>query len=70
MSKVSVSSALALLVLAGCQSVPAIEGAGFVDLTPSAGTRDYIIAHDRPFANQVEGNNRACRRTAACAKAE
>lgn len=61
-------SALSLAV-AGCQTkTAAIEGAGFSLLTPAAATRDFIIKNDRPFANQVAGNNRTCKRAPACTK--
>ena len=54
--------------LTGCQTVPATEGAGFVRTTPSAETVKYITTNDRRFAEQTAGNNRACNRSAACAK--
>ncbi len=54
---------------AGCQTkVAAIEGAGFSLLTPASSTRDFIIKNDRPFAEQVAGNNRTCKRVPACLK--
>lgn len=57
------------LAVAGCQTkVAAIEGAGFSLLTPAAQTRDFIIKNDRPFAEQVAGHNRTCKRLAACTK--
>jgi hypothetical protein len=36
--------------------------------TPSAASRDFILKNDRPFANQVAGNRRACQRAPACQK--
>lgn len=57
------------LVAGGCQTKSgAIEGAGFSLLTPGPATRDFIIKNDRSFANQVAGNNRACKRSPACVK--
>jgi hypothetical protein len=59
----------ASLAVAGCQTkTAAIEGAGFSLLKPAAATRDFIIKNDRPFAEQVAGNNRTCQRARACAK--
>ncbi|PZP67904.1 MAG: hypothetical protein DI604_20175 [Delftia acidovorans] len=55
------------LSLAGCQtSATAIEGAGFKPLTPSAETRQFIIANDRPFAQQVASHNRTCASMPLC----
>ena len=55
--------------MSGCQSLPsAVEGAGFVKTYPNAGTRNYIIQNDRPFAEAVAGNNRVCDRSPACQK--
>ena len=51
-----------------CQSTPATEGAGFSLLTPHPETAKYIAANDRRFAEQVAGNNRACRRSEGCVK--
>jgi hypothetical protein len=49
--------AFALLLAAGCSTVPASECDGWKRLTPSAATRVFIIAQDRPFAEQVAGHN-------------
>lgn len=59
-----------VLVLAGCQSMPATEGAGFKRLNPNAGTRAYILKNDLPFARDVAATNRACDRSAACQKSK
>ena len=59
-----------LLLLGGCTTTPAVEGAGFSQLTPSAATRAFIVRNDQPFARQVAGHNRACQRSTACKKAE
>ena len=46
------------LLLAGCsQTAPASECDGWRRLTPSAETRQVIIAQDRPFAEQVAAHN-------------
>ncbi|MEO3389479.1 hypothetical protein [Mesorhizobium sp. CAU 1741] len=53
----------------GCQSKAGVnDGAGFALLTPSAETRSFIIANDRPFAEQVAGHNRTCMALPACTK--
>lgn len=69
----SLTSTLLIFALssaaAGCQTkTAATEGAGFSLLTPAPATRDFIIKNDRPFANQVAGNNRTCQRAPACIK--
>lgn len=46
-----------LLAGASCQTVPASECDGWRKLTPSAETRQVIIAQDRPFAEQVAAHN-------------
>lgn len=56
------------LAVSGCSQTAAIEGAGFSLLKPSGQTRDFIIKNDRPFAEQVAGNNRSCKRAPACSK--
>ena len=57
------------LMAAGCQTrTAATDGAGFSLMTPSPATKDFIIKNDRPFANQVAGNNRTCRAAPACSK--
>lgn len=46
------------LLLAGCsQTAPASECDGWRKLTPSAETRAFVIAQDRPFAEQVAAHN-------------
>jgi hypothetical protein len=46
------------LLLTGCsQTVPASECDGWRKLTPSAETRAFVIAQDRPFAEQVAAHN-------------
>jgi hypothetical protein len=47
--------------------MPATSGAGFKLLHPAAPTRAWIIANDRPFAEEVAGHNRFCRTQKACA---
>lgn len=66
-------AALAFLsVLVGCSttSPPAsdLSGAGFVQLNPSAATRQFIIVNDRQFAEQVAVNRTACERAPLCRK--
>lgn len=64
-----IGAIILLVALAGCsQTVPAIDGAGFSLLKPTGPTRDFIIKNDRPFAEQVAGNNRTCKRAPACLK--
>ncbi len=46
-------------LLAGCQTMGnASECDGWQRQTPSAKTRQYLIANDRPFAVQVGSHNR------------
>lgn len=60
---------VASLAVSGCQTKPAAsDGAGFSLLEPSAATRAFILANDRPFAEDVAGNNRTCRALPACRK--
>lgn len=48
----------ALLAASGCQTMtPADSCDGWRKLHPSAETRDFIIANDRPFAEDVAGHN-------------
>jgi hypothetical protein len=55
--------------LAACGAkASVVDGSGFEVLTPSAGTRSYIVANDRPFADQVASHNRTCRAQAGCKK--
>ena len=45
-------------LLAACsQTAPASECDGWRKLSPAAPTRQFIIAQDRPFAEQVAGHN-------------
>ena len=58
-----------VLAAYGCQRTSgAIDGAGFSTLTPSPATRQFIIANDRPFANQVVSHNATCASLSGCAK--
>lgn len=68
---------LALLAVLGfisagatCQSVPAsdLSGSGFIMETPNAASRQFIIANDRPFAEQVAVNRATCQKLAGCRK--
>lgn len=46
------------LLLAGCQTnAPASACDGWRKMTPSAETRAFVIARDRPFAEQVAAHN-------------
>lgn len=46
------------LLLAGCQTnAPASVCDGWKRMTPAAETRAFVIAHDRPFAEQVAAHN-------------
>jgi hypothetical protein len=57
------------LAVSGCVTrTPANDGAGFERLTPSAATRQFIIANDRPFAEQVVAHNETCDQQPACRK--
>lgn len=62
------------VVLAGCavsdKAPPAsdVSGAGFVMLSPNAAARQFIIANDRQFAEQVVVNREACRKAVLCRK--
>lgn len=62
----------AAALLYGCAATdkPAydLSGAGFVQLTPNAETRRFIIANDRPFAEQVAVNRSACDNAPLCKK--
>ncbi|SEH51286.1 hypothetical protein SAMN05216228_10025 [Rhizobium tibeticum] len=56
-------------VVNGCVTrAPANDGAGFERLTPSSETRKFIIANDRPFAEQVAAHNETCDQQPACRK--
>lgn len=59
-------------ILAGCSSTPKpasdLSGAGFVQMTPNAATRQFIITNDRPFAEQVAVNRSACANAPLCKK--
>lgn len=51
-------AAFAALLVAGCQTTaPASECDGWHKLTPAAQTRAFVIAQDRPFAEQVAAHN-------------
>ncbi len=53
----------------GCsQTVPAVEGAGFVETAPQPATVTWLRANDQPFLAEVAGNNRVCQRAPACRK--
>lgn len=55
--------------LAACSQAASVsDGSGFEALTPSAGTRAYIVANDRPFAEQVIAHNRTCQTQPGCRK--
>lgn len=58
--------------LVGCStaSPPAsdLSGAGFVQLTPNAATRQFVIVNDREFAEQIAVNRTACERAPLCRK--
>lgn len=62
----------ALAVLSGCIGTekPAsdLSGAGFIQLTPNAATRQFIIVNDRAFAEQVAVNRSACVNAPLCKK--
>ena len=68
----SVIAICAVALLSGCSTStpPAsdLSGAGFVLEQPSAATRQFIIANDRPFAEQVAVNRAACQRAPLCKK--
>lgn len=58
-----------VLAVAGCQTPPVVNsGAGFELLTPSPATRKFIVAEDKPFAQQVAANNQICRALPGCHK--
>lgn len=65
-----IASFVPLLMVVGCQTggPGASDGAGFEVLTPSPATRSFIIAEDRPFAEQVAAHNETCRDLPACRK--
>lgn len=67
-----VVTALTGLMTSGCSTAqkPAsdLSGAGFVLETPNAASRQFIIANDRPFAEQVAVNRAACQRAPLCKK--
>lgn len=44
-------------LLAACQTPRGTACDGVERLTPAANTRQYIIANDRPFAQQVAAHN-------------
>lgn len=69
----SASSLLAIFAagwaVSGCQATTsANDGAGFERMTPSAGTRQYIISNDIPFAKQIVAHNQTCDKLPACRK--
>lgn len=73
MRMATVSSLIALTLLAGCQSAPpvsVVDGSGFEMLTPSPATRKFIVANDLPFARQVVAHNETCARQPGCRKGE
>lgn len=45
------------LLLAACQTPAANVCDGWERMTPSAATRGFIVAQDRPFAEQVAAHN-------------
>ncbi|MGB3387279.1 MAG: hypothetical protein WBA88_04785 [Pseudaminobacter sp.] len=50
--------ACVVLLAAGCQTrAPASSCDGWRRLTPAAQTRTFVIAQDRPFAEQVAAHN-------------
>jgi len=55
---------------AACQSAPAsdLSGSGFIMETPNAASRQFIIANDRPFAEQVAVNRATCLKLPGCKK--
>jgi hypothetical protein len=56
------------LATASCQTVPAVEGAGFKETAPKPATVTYLRTNDAPFLADTAGNNRACKRSPACQK--
>ena len=49
---------ISAVLLAGCQTKRAASVCdGWECQTPAAATRQFIIANDRPFANQVASHN-------------
>lgn len=55
--------------LTGCGAAgSATDGAGYTALHPSAETRRFVLAHDRPFAASVAAHNMQCTRDAGCRK--
>jgi len=47
-----------LLAVSGCKTTaPASECDGWRKLTPASQTRAFVIAQDRPFAEQVAAHN-------------
>lgn len=65
-------SVCALALLSGCAVTqpPAsdLSGAGFVQLSPNAETRRFIIEHDRQFAEQVAVHRSVCAASPMCKK--
>lgn len=68
--RVCLLCAVALLSGCGVTDKPAsdLSGAGFVQLTPNAATRQFIIANDRLFAEAVAVNRSACAVAPLCKK--
>lgn len=58
----------AALSAASCATAPASNGAGYAMLHPSAETRAFIFANDRPFTREVAAHNATCARDEACLK--
>lgn len=55
--------------LAACTSTASVnDGAGYSRLTMKPATRNYIVANDVPFAQQVVSHNAQCERDKLCAK--
>lgn len=54
------------LVLNGCQSVAAIEGAGFQKVPLKAASVNYLEENDTVALNKTISNNRTCSKTPAC----
>lgn len=55
--------------LAACTSTAGVnDGAGYSRLTMQPATRNYIVANDVPFAQQVVAHNKQCDRDELCAK--
>jgi hypothetical protein len=62
---VMIVSSASLLVV-GCQTGTASDGAGYSRLSPNSKTRTFITQNDTRFRDQVAAHNLQCSKDKAC----